>query len=678
MNGRIGNPLLEIWTGPNGGLPPFGKVQPEHFESALHAAMAEKLVNVERIANNPVAPTFDNTLGALEHCGQLMSRVLAIYGVFRSTMSTSKMQAIESEMAPHLAALRDQINQNGALFARVKAVYDADQSHLNQIQRRLLKKKYRNLVRQGATLNDADKARMAQINQDLARHFTQFSQNLLKDEETFVLLCKDDLQGMPESLVAAAKASAVQIGHPESWAIVNTRSLVDPFLTFSLRRDLRERVWRRFISRGDMGNESDNNGIITEILALRAERAHLLGYKTHAHWRLEDTMAGDPAKGMELMKTVWTPAVARLKQEVIDQQAIADADDITIAPWDFRFYQEQVRKERYDLDQDEVKAYMQLEKLREGMFWVAGQLYGLSFKHLPEVAVVHPDVRVWEVIGRDQQHVGLFYFDPCARPGKRSGAWMVAYRVQERFDGAVTPIVSNNCNFVKGAAGEPVLLSWNDARTLFHEFGHGLHGLLSNVDYPSQAGTAVCRDYVEFPSQIHEHWLGTSEVLSRFAVHYKTGKPIPDHLVERIQRASTFNQGFSTTEFLASGLIDMELHLSEIDRIDPVAFEKQTLADLGMPDELVMRHRTAQFAHIFSSDGYSAGYYSYLWADTLTDDAVDAFIEAGSMYDAETAQRLLECVLSVGDTVDPAEGFRQFRGRDVKVGPLMRQRGFAG
>jgi peptidyl-dipeptidase Dcp len=465
-----------------------------------------------------------------------------------------------------------------------------------------------------------------------------------------------------------------------AWVITNTRSSIDPFLTYSTRRDLREKAWRLFVNRGDNAGKNDNNRIISEILQLRAERAKLLGYPTHAHWRLENAMAKTPERAMELMEAVWTPAVARVREEVADMQALArkEGADIKIEPWDYRFYAEKVRKERYDLDQNEVKQYLQLEKLREGMFWVAGELFNFNFTPVENVPVYHPDVRVWEVKDKTSgRHVGLWYFDPYARAGKRSGAWMNAYRNQERMNGKdVTTIVSNNSNFVKGKPGEPVLISWDDATTLFHEFGHALHGLASSVTYPTLSGTSVPRDYVEFPSQLLEHWVSTPEVLQRFAVHYKTGKPIPQALVDRIERAGTFNQGFATIEYLASALVDMKLHLAGSQKIDPDRFERETLAALGMPNEIVMRHRTPQFGHVFSGDGYSAGYYSYLWSDVLNADAYGAFKEAGSPYDKAVAARLRKHIFSVGNTIDPAEAYRAFRGRDPQVEALMRKRGF--
>jgi peptidyl-dipeptidase Dcp len=537
-------------------------------------------------------------------------------------------------------------------------------------------------VRAGARLGDAEKARVAAINQRLAELFTRFSQNVLADETDLHLAldAESDLAGLPPSVRDAAAAAAVEKGVPGKWVIANTRSAMEPFLTFSTRRDLREKAWRLFVNRGDNGGEHDNDALVTEILALRAERATLLGYPTHAHWRLENAMAKTPERAMELMAAVWTPAVARVREEVADMQAIADREGarITIEPWDYRFYAEKVRKAKYDLDENEIKPYLQLEKLREGMFWVAGELFGFRFAPVSGVPVYHPDVRVWEVTERATgRHVGLWYFDPYARPGKRSGAWMNAYRRQERFDEPVTTLVSNNSNFVKGREGEPVLVSWDDATTLFHEFGHALHGLSSSVEYPSLAGTAVPRDYVEFPSQLLEHWLSTPEVLQRFALHYRTGEPIPRALAERIERAATFNEGFSTVEYLSSALVDMKLHLAGGRPIDPDAFERETLAELGMPREIVMRHRTPQFLHVFASDGYSAGYYSYLWSDVLTADAFGAFTEARGPYDAAVAARLKH-LLSLGNTLDPATAYREFRGRDPEVEALMRKRGFAG
>ncbi|HEX6370460.1 MAG TPA: M3 family metallopeptidase [Longimicrobium sp.] len=676
------NPLLAEWTGPYGGIPPFDQVRIEHFKPALEAAMARELAEVQAIASNPQAPTFQNTIEALERTGRTTGRVGTVYGIWSSNMNTPEFQAVEREMAPRLAAFSDQITQNAALFRRIEAVYNSPQkSSWTPEQQRLAWRYYTNFVRAGAQLDEAKKARLSEINQRLAGLYTSFSQNVLTDEndQTVVIENEADLAGLPQQLRDAAAAAATARGMQGRWVITNTRSSTDPFLTYSDRRDLRERVWRMFVNRGDAG-ATDNNAIIAEILKLRAERANLLGYPTHAHWRLENAMAGTPEKAMELMEAVWTPAVARVRQEVADMQQVANAEgaNLTIEPWDYRYYMEKVRKARYDLDQNAVKPYLQLDRLREGMFWVAGELFGFNFAPVSNVPVYHPDVKVWEVTDKTTgRHVGVWYFDPYARPGKRSGAWMNAYRTQEKFDQPITTIVSNNSNFVKGEPGEPVLISWDDARTLFHEFGHALHGLASNVSYPSLSGTAVPRDYVEFPSQLLEHWLSTPQVLQRFAVHYQTGQPIPQELVNRIDRAATFNQGFATVEYLASALVDMKLHLAGNADIDPRAFERETLAALGMPREIVMRHRTPQFGHVFSGDGYSAGYYSYLWSDVITADAAEAFVEGGGFYSPEVARRLRENIFSVGNTIDPAEGYRRFRGRDPQVEALMRKRGFA-
>jgi peptidyl-dipeptidase Dcp len=677
------NPLLAEWKGPYGGVPPFDRVKVEDFKPALEIAMAENLEEIRRIAENPDAPTFENTIVALERSGQKLNRVLTIFGIWGSNLSSPDFQKVEEEMSPKLAALSDQITQNSALFRRIEAVYESPAlKKLSPEQQRLAWLHYTNFVRAGAKLGPEEKKRLSEINQKLAVLFTKFGQNLLAEEggQYVVLESESDLAGLPQSLrdsyasAAAAKKLTNALG-----VVLNTRSSVEPFLTYSDRRDLRKKVFEMFINRGDNGNEYDNNAIITEILQLRYERARLLGYQTHAHWRLENAMAKTPERAMELMETVWPAAVARVREEVSDMQALADKEgaNIKIEPWDYRYYAEKVRKAKYDLDQSEVKQYLQLDKIREAMFFVAGELFNFNFKQVSGIPVFHPDVTVWEVTDKTTgRHIGLWYFDPYAREGKSSGAWMNAYREQQRMNGEVTTIVSNNSNFIKGKEGEPVLISWDDANTMFHEFGHALHGLSSNVTYPSLSGTNVARDYVEFPSQLLEHWLSTPEVLQRFAVHYKTGKPIPQSLVDKIKRAANFNQGFATTEYLASALVDMKLHLAGGQKIDPDKFERETLAALGMPGEIVMRHRTPQFGHVFSGDGYSAGYYSYLWSDVITADAFEAFLEGKGPYDKDVAARLVKNIFSVGNTIDPAEAYRRFRGRDPRVEALMKKRGF--
>jgi peptidyl-dipeptidase Dcp len=676
------NPLLAPWSGPYGGVPPLDVVRVEHFEPALESAMKEYLAEIDAIAANPAQPDFENTIAALERSGRTLDRVQTVYGIFQSTMNSPEFQPVEKAMAPRFAELEDKVVQNERLFARITAVYTArEQMKLTPEQKRLVWLDYTNFVHAGAKLDAKGKARLSEINQRLASLFTSFSQNVLADESGHMLVLENeaDLAGLPDSLKAAAAGAAESRGHKGKWAILNTRSSMEPFLTYSTRRDLREKVWRTYYSRGNNGDAHDTKKIIPEILQLRAERAKLLGFATHAHWRLDNTMAKTPERTLALMESVWKPAVARVREEVADMQAIADKEGakITIEPWDYRHYAEKVRKAKFDLDQNQVSQYLQLEKLREGMFFTAGELFGLRFQRVSDVPIVQEDEEVYRVTDAAGKHVGLWYFDRYARPGKRSGAWMNAYRKQERFEGEISTIVSNNTNFVKGNPGEPVLISWDDATTLFHEFGHALHGLLSSVSYPTLSGTAVFRDYVEFPSQVLERWLETPEVLNRFALHYQTGKPIPKELVEKIDRASTFNQGFATVEYLSAALIDMKLHLAATPdkAIDPAAFERETLAALGMPKEIVMRHRTTHFSHIFASDSYSAGYYSYLWSDTLAADAWEAFQETNP-WDKATARRLRESVFSVGNTIDPLEGYRAFRGRDAGTQALMRKRGF--
>ena len=669
--------LLAEWTGPYGGVPPFAQTQVSDLGPAITTAMQLQLDEIDAIAHNPAPADFDNTLVALERSGSALERALSIYHVHCGCLSDDAMQQLERDLEPKLAAFHDAITQNEALFKRIATVYAArEHSGLTAEQRRLCWVKYQDFARAGAQLSAADKQRLSAINQQLAGLFTEFSQRVLKDEGNVFLLLHDhhDLAGLPEAERAAAAAEAHERGLPGKWVIANTRSSVEPFLTYSTRRDLREQVWRNFVQRGDTHN--DTKPLIKQILQLRAERAQLLGYATHAHWQLTDSMAKTPQRAAELLQSMWQPAVARVHEEVADMQKLADADGVTIQAWDYRFYAEQVRHARYDLDANELKPYLQLNALREGMFFVADKLFGLRFTPAPEIATYHPDVSVWAVNNSQGTQVGLWYFDPYARRGKQSGAWMSEYRSQQRLATHVTPIVSNNANFLKGAPGEPLSINWDDAVTLFHEFGHALHGLLSNVTYPSLAGTNVARDFVEFPSQLLEHWLLAPEVLQRFARHYQTGEPMPQALLDKLARARNFNQGFATLEYLASAVIDMELHLAGNADIDPSNFERDTLAKLGMPAEIVMRHRTPHFSHVFSGDGYAAGYYSYLWADTLVADAWEAFTDNGDVFDAELAQRLREHVFTTGNQLEPDAAYRAFRGRDPDVNALMRKRGF--
>ncbi|MDA8744880.1 M3 family metallopeptidase [Rubripirellula amarantea] len=678
------SPLLQPWTGPHGGVPPWNQVRLEEFVPAFDYAIAEAEEEIDAIATQSERPTFENTIEALERTGEMLRRLEAVFFVYASNLNVGSVPDIEKAVVPKLSEHEDRVYQNLPLFERIQAIAKSDamsDGSLDLAQTRLTKDLYDTFVRKGARLTVSEKAKLSQMNTRLARLFTQFSQNVLEDEKGYVTWVNDEeqLAGLPESIVSAMRNAAIERDEEGGkYAITNTRSSMDPFLTYAKDRGLREKVWRNYYNRGDNGDQYDNNALIAEILQLRAARAKLLGYATHAHWRMEPTMAKDPATAMDLMLKVWPKALARVREEVADMQAIADAEGngITIEPWDYRYYAELVRKEKYDLDLGDVKPYMQMDKLIEGMMWAAGKLYGMQFKQISGLPVFHPDVTIWEVTDADDKFVGLWYLDPYAREGKRSGAWMTDYREQSNLDESIRPIVSNNSNFVKASEGEATLISWDDAVTLFHEFGHALHSLNSKVKYRSQAGTNVARDYVEFPSQLNEHWLETPEVMSKFCVHYETGEPMPQALIDKINKAATFNQGFSTTEYLASALMDMKLHLAGDVQIDPDAFEKATLAELEMPREIPMRHRTPQFAHIFSSDSYSAGYYSYLWSDALTADAAERFEEAGSFYDPDVAKSLHDNVMSVGDTIDPAEGFKKFRGRPVDTKALLRKRGF--
>jgi len=676
------NPLLAEWTGPYGGVPAFDKMDLVALLPAMEFGMAANLAEIEVIANNPLPPTFENTIVELEKTGRDLNRVFTYYGIWSSNMSSPEFRAIQGEIAPKLSEFQSKITQNTKLFERIKAVYESEETKsLRPDEQRLVWLVYNSFARNGATLEGEAKERYAAINKRLAEIHTKFGNNVLADEEGYVQYVeKEQLAGMSESFMQAAAAAAANRGQEGKYAITNTRSSMDPVLTFADDRKLREKVWRTYYSRGDNRDDHDNNAVIAEILQLRDERVKLLGYENYASWRLEDRMAETPERALELMNAVWPAALARVKEEVADMQRIADEEgaDIKIEPWDYRYYAEKVRKAKYDLDSDEVKQYLQLDKLREAMFFVAGELFEFDFAPVPEgsVPVFHEDVKVWEVTKKGSgDHVGLWYLDPYARPGKRSGAWATQYRAYESFDGVETVLASNNSNFVKGAPGEPVLISWDDATTLFHEFGHALHFLSSNIEYPTLGGGV--RDYTEFQSQLLERWLLTDEVIDNYLVHCETGEAIPEELVAKIKAASKFNQGFSTTEYLASALMDMHYHMTDPTGIDPIQFERETLAELSMPREIVMRHRSPHFSHAFSGEGYSAGYYGYMWADVLTADAAEAFESApGGYYDKELAKKLVNNLFAVRNAVHPQEAYRKFRGRDAQIEALMRDRGF--
>lgn len=678
----MNNPLLAEWTGPFGGVPAFDKMNIADLQEATEYAMEKHLEEINAIANNPEAPTFENTLLAMEKTGSLMNRVSVYNGIWSSNMSSPEFREVQNILSPKLAEYRSKISQNEALFQRIKTVYENSKTNpLPAEQQRVVDLMYQEFEMNGANLDAEGKKRYAEINKELSSLYNTFSNNVLHDEENYVTyLDENQLGGLSDSFIASAKAAAEERGQAGKYAITNTRSSMDPFLTYSTERDLREKVWRTYYSRGDNNDAYDNNEVVSQILKLRHERVQLLGYDNFADWRLQDRMAKNPDNAIQLMETVWEASLARVEEEVAEMQAIADSEGagITIAPWDYRFYAEKVRKAKYDLDSDEVKQYLELNNLTDAIFYVAGELFNFNFTPITDgsVPVFHEDVKVWEVTDRTSgEHIGVFYLDPYARTGKRSGAWATQYRSYANYDGKRTVLGSNNSNFVKPAPGESVLVSWDDAETFFHEFGHALHFFSSNVTYPYLGGGV--RDYTEFQSQLLERWLITDEVINRYLKHYKTGEVMPQELIAKIKKAATFNQGFATTEFLASALMDMKYHTTDPATINPKEFEKEMLAQLNMPEEIVMRHRTPHFSHVFSGEGYATAYYGYLWADVLTSDAAEAFAEApGGFYDKELAAKLIKYLFSPRNAIDPSEAYRLFRGRDATIDALMRDRGF--
>ena len=674
------NLLLQEWTGPFGGVPAFDKMNVSDIKEAMQKGMELSLIDIDNIANNTEPATFENTIEAYERSGKELDRVYSYYGILSGNVSTPEFRKIQSELAPELSDYRSKISQNEKLFKRIKTVYDASQkTPLEADQQRVVDLIYKQFAMNGAELDAEKKKRYAEINKELSTLYTDFSNNILHDEENYVTyLTKDQLSGLSDGFIKSAAKIASDKGQDGKYAITNTRSSMDPFLTYSNESELRKQVWTNYYSRGDNGDEFDNNKIIAEILKLRKERVGLLGYDNYADWRLQDRMAKNPENAMDLMNAVWPAAIARVKEEVADMQAIANKDNVTIEPWDYRFYAEKVRKQKYDLDSDEVKQYLQLEKLTQALFFTAEEIFNYNFEPVLKgsVPVFHEDVKVWEVTDKDSgEHIGLWYLDPFARQGKRSGAWATTYRSHTTFDGKETVLGSNNSNFVKPAPGEAALVSWDDAETLFHEFGHALHFFSSNVKYPTLNGGV--RDYTELQSQILERWLSTDKVINQFLVHHKTGEPIPASLVAKIKKASTFNQGFSTTEFLASAIMDMKLHLADPSNIDIDKFERETLAEMNMPKELPMRHRTPHFGHVFSGEGYATAYYGYMWADVLTSDASEAFKEApDGFYDKAVAKNLVDYLFAPRNSMDPELAYKKFRGRDAKIEALMRDRGF--
>ena len=666
------NPFFETWSTPFG-APPFDRIRAEHFPPAFDRAMAEGLAEIEAITGNADAPDFANTIDALERSGALLNTVGSVFGNLVASLGDEGLQQVERDYAPKLAAHGSKVSLNADLFARVAALHaQADDLNLAPDARRLLERTYLGFVRSGAALDPAAKTRMAEISERLAVLHTDFGQNVLHDERDWHLPLQDtDLVGLPDFVRDGAAEAAKERGL-DGYAITLSRSLIEPFLTFSARRDLRKVAYDAWVARGTHPGAHDNTALIPEILALRGERARLLGYAHYADFRLADTMAGSPEAVAGLTGEVWDAALVRVAEERAALLPIAQADGLNdIAAWDWRYYAEKVRQARYDLDEAALKPYFEFENIQRAAFDTAGKLFGLSFHERRDVPVYHPDVRAYEVREGDR-HIGLFLADPFARAGKRSGAWMSSYREQRALDGQVRPIIVNNNNFAKAS---PALLSFDDAETLFHEFGHALHGLLSDVHYPSQSGTSVRRDFVEFPSQVFEHWLSVPETLQAYARHYATGEALPTALMDRLLAARNFNQGFATIEYTAAAMLDMELHAHpDPAGLDVQAFERDMLTRIGMPAEIGVRHRPPHFQHLFAGAGYAAGYYSYLWAEVLDADGFAAFEEAGDPFHAETAARL-KTVLQSGDSADPMALYVAFRGAAPGTTALLRNRG---
>jgi peptidyl-dipeptidase Dcp len=676
---EVKNTLLMPWTGPFE-APPFHLVKPEDFRPAFDVAIAEQAAEITAIAESPEAPTFLNTIEALERSGDALDRVSAVFFNLTNTDTDDVLDAIDRDMAPLLARHRNSIYLNEKLFKRVQSLYTHRETlGLTPEQLRVLERYHVTFTRAGAGLSPEARARLSEISERLAALGTQFGQNVLADEKGFILVLDgpDDIAGLPEPLVAAAASAAVEHNLPGKYVITLSRSSVEPFLQFSSRRDLREKAFKAWAARGENGGATDNRAIAEETIRLRAERAKLMGFETYAEFQISDTMAKTPQAALDLLQSVWVPArLQALNEEAALQQMITEeGGNFEVAPWDWRYYSERLRKAKYDLNESELKPYLQLDKMIEAAFYTAGKLFGLSFTERTDIPLYNEDCHIW-LVQRHGKDVALFIGDYYARSSKRSGAWMSGFRDQHKLRATGLPIIVNCLNFAKPAPGEPCLLSFDDAKTLFHEFGHGLHGMLSDVTYPKISGTNVARDFVEFPSQLYEHWLDQPEILRTYAMHYKTGEPMPEALLTRLLSTKLFNQGFATVEFTASALVDLDLHMSkEVETIDIAAFEKAELERLGMPKGIVMRHRTPHFQHIFAGDGYSAGYYSYMWSEILDADGFNAFEEAGDIFDPETAQKLHDYVYSAGYSRSPDEAYAAFRGRAPTSEALLRKRG---
>ena len=683
------NPAIISWT-EKLGLPDFWSIEDRDFEAAFSLALPAHLAEVDAIANNPEDPTFENTVSALELAGELLTRTSDIFWNLVGANTNDTLQELERKLSPELSRHHSAIMMNRSLFSRIDALYRNRKSlGLDAEACRVLELKWKSFVRSGAQLNETDQMQLAQTSERLATLGTAFSQNVLADESEYALVLEtdDDLAGLPDSLISSMGAAAEERGHKDRYVVTLSRSIIEPFLTFSERRDLREKSFSAWVARGEGTGERDNRPLVAEMVSLRAQKAALLGFSSFAHFKLDDTMAKTSENVRSLLSTVWKKARGRAAEESAELSRLiaAEGKNHDVAPWDWRHYSEKARAARYDFNAEEIKPYLQLEKMIEAAFHTAERLFGVTFRKHDDVSAYHPDVRVFEVLDAAGKRIAVFLGDYFARPSKRSGAWMSELQEQhklaaDRSDEGQIPIVLNVMNFAKAPAGKPVLITMDDARTLFHEFGHALHGMLSDVTYPSISGTSVNRDFVELPSQLYEHWLTVPEVLQRFAVHHQTGEAIPLPLLDKMRAAEKFNKGFANVEFTSSAMVDMAFHSldpEQAENIDPMAFQTDVLAGLNMPAAIVMRHATPHFGHVFAGDGYSAGYYSYMWSGVLDADAFQAFKEAGDSFDTATADKLLRYIYSAGGSMDPEDAYIAFRGKLPSPDSLLKKEGLA-
>jgi peptidyl-dipeptidase Dcp len=679
------DPALVEWTGLNG-LPRFDLVKDDAFAESFDAALAAHEAEIDAIANNPDVPTFENTVVALETAGDALSRVSALFWSRAGANTNDTIQALERAIAPKMSRHYSKIGTNAALFKRIDALWEGRAGlNLSLEQVRVLERHWKGFVKSGAKLEKPEQVRLSTINETLAGLGAKFGQNVLADEKSWVLFLDEGeaLDGLPDFLKDAMAAAARERGEDGRYAVTLSRSIIEPFLTFSARRELREQAFRAWVARGENAGETDNRGIVKDTLSLRSEKAGLLGYENFAALKLDNTMAKTSEAVNGLLMQVWEKAVARAREEEAElAELIAEEGrNHEVMPWDWRYYAEKLRAKKFNFSEAELKPYLQLEKIIEACFDVAERLFGIRAIEKKGVPVYHPDVRVFEIRDRDDRLVAMFLGDYFARSSKRSGAWMSSYQSQHRLplaNGSVgeIPIIYNVCNFAKPAEGKPALLSLDDARTLFHEFGHALHGMLSDVTYPSVSGTGVSRDFVELPSQLYEHWLTVPEILTRYAVHYQTGEPMPQALLDKVLAARTFNSGFATVEFTSSALVDMAFHTRGPVE-DSMAVQAEVLDEIGLPKSIVMRHATPHFQHVFSGDGYSAGYYSYMWSEVLDADAFSAFTETGDAFNPQMAERLKTYIYSVGGSVDPEDAYKAFRGKLPSPEAMLEKKGLA-